>query len=71
MPEQSLWRPSLEQVAITNMTRFANDASSRWHRSFDDYAGLHQWSVEAPEEFWTSIWEWAGVIGREVLIPRY
>ena len=69
MPEQPLWRPSLEQVAITNMTRFANDASSRWHRSFDDYAGLHQWSVDAPEEFWTSIWEWAGVIGTGSIDP--
>ncbi|MCH1523073.1 MAG: acetoacetate--CoA ligase, partial [Arenicellales bacterium] len=69
MREQPLWRPSLEQVAITNMTRFANDASSRWRRSFDDYAGLHQWSVEAPEEFWTSIWEWTGVIGTGSIDP--
>ena len=69
MHEQPLWRPSVEQVAITNMTRFANDASSRWGRVFDDYAALHQWSVDAPREFWTSIWEWTGVIGAGNIDP--
>ena len=69
MREQPLWRPSPEKVAITNMTRFANDASSRWGRVFDDYAGFHQWSVETPGEFWTSIWDWTGVIGTGSLDP--
>ena len=63
MTEQPLWQPAPERVAITNMTRFARDASLRWGRTFKDYADLHRWSVEAPEEFWISIWDWTGVIG--------
>ena len=63
MTEQPLWQPAPERVAITNMTRFARDASLRWGRTFKDYAELHRWSVEAPEEFWISIWDWTGVIG--------
>ncbi len=62
MTEQPLWQPPVEQVAASNMTRFASTAASRWSRGLDDYAALHQWSVREPGEFWTSIWEWAGVI---------
>ena len=63
MSEHPLWQPAPEQVAITNMTRFAREASLRWGRNFEDYAELHRWSVEAPEEFWLNIWDWTGVIG--------
>ena len=60
MTEQPLWQPPVEQVAASNMTRFASTAASRWSRGLDDYAALHQWSVREPGEFWTSIWEWPG-----------
>ena len=63
MTEQPLWQPAPEQVASTNMTRFAREAALRWGRNFKDYADLHRWSVEAPEEFWLNIWDWMGVIG--------
>ena len=63
MTEQPLWQPAPEQVASTNMTRFAREAALRWGRNFEDYADLHRWSVEAPEEFWLNIWDWMGVIG--------
>ena len=29
-------------------------------KSFDE---LHQWSVKSPEEFWSSIWEFCGMVG--------
>ena len=63
MTEQPLWQPAPEQIASTNMTRFAREAALRWGRSFEDYADLHRWSVEAPEEFWLNVWDWTGVIG--------
>ena len=63
MTEQPLWQPAPEQIASTNMTRFAREAALRWGRNFEDYAELHRWSVEAPEEFWLNIWDWTGVIG--------
>ncbi|MGB1859866.1 MAG: acetoacetate--CoA ligase [Arenicellales bacterium] len=63
MTEQPLWQPAPEQIASTNMTRFAREAALRWGRNFEDYADLHRWSVEAPEEFWLNVWDWTGVIG--------
>ena len=63
MTEQPLWQPAPEQIASTNVTRFAREASLRWGRNFEEYVALHRWSVEAPEEFWLNIWDWTGVIG--------
>ena len=63
MTEQPLWQPAPEQIASTNMTRFAREAALRWGRNFEEYADLHRWSVEAPEEFWLNVWDWTGVIG--------
>ena len=63
MSDHALWSPSPEQIAASNMTRFAEDASVRWSRSFPDYVSLHHWSVTHPEEFWRSVWDWTGAIG--------
>ena len=69
MTEQPLWQPAPEQIASTNMTRFAREAALRWGRNFEDYADLHRWSVEAPEEFWLNVWDWTGVIGAGDMEP--
>ncbi|MEK9941195.1 MAG: acetoacetate--CoA ligase [Gammaproteobacteria bacterium] len=69
MNDRPLWSPSAEQIASSNMTRFAEDASSRWGRSFVDYSELHRWSVMHPEEFWRSVWDWTGAMGSGSLDP--
>ncbi|MDO8932871.1 MAG: acetoacetate--CoA ligase [Rhodocyclaceae bacterium] len=58
-----MWQPSAERVAAANMTAFMAAAAARWQRRLDDYAGLHRWSVEHPEEFWASVWEFGAVRG--------
>jgi len=37
--------------------------AKRWGRHLPDYASLHRWSVDHPEEFWRSIWEFGEVRG--------
>jgi acetoacetyl-CoA synthetase len=58
-----VWQPSVERVAAANMTAFMQRAATRWNRSFADYAELHRWSIEHPEEFWVSVWEFGEVRG--------
>ncbi|MCW2877042.1 MAG: acetoacetyl-CoA synthase [Sphaerisporangium sp.] len=54
-----LWEPSPEVVRNARITRFAV-----WlGRSEQHYDDLWRWSVEAPEEFWTSVWEYFAVVG--------
>ncbi|HUN49341.1 MAG TPA: acetoacetate--CoA ligase [Stellaceae bacterium] len=67
-----LWQPSAAQIAAANLTRFMREATRRWKRDLPDFAALYRWSVERPEEFWVSLWEFSGVIaetrGERVLV---
>ena len=60
-----IWQPSAERIAVTRLTAFMKAAEQRWKRRLAsaDYQALHTWSIEHPEEFWTSVWEFGGVIG--------
>ncbi|WP_248963557.1 acetoacetate--CoA ligase [Sphaerisporangium perillae] len=54
-----LWEPSPEVIRDAKITRFA-----AWvGRSEHDYDALWRWSVEAPEEFWTAVWDYFAVVG--------
>src|SRR5271154_1496791 len=56
-----LWKPSAEQQASTEMSRFMLWAAERRGRPFADYDELWRWSVDELEDFWASIWEYFGV----------
>jgi acetoacetyl-CoA synthetase len=43
------------------MWRFMDWLNNRGHGPFDSYAALHAWSVKDAPEFWTQLWEFAGV----------
>jgi acetoacetyl-CoA synthetase len=60
-----LWQPTAERVQGTLLAAFMRAAGQRWGRSFADYAALHRWSVDHPEEFWLSVWEDGNVIATE------
>jgi len=61
--DKPLWQPSPERIAHANLTAFTRQVRSRWGAAFDDYAGLHRWSVSEPARFWESVWSFCGVIG--------
>ena len=67
-----LWQPSAAQIAAANLSRFMPEAARRWNRALPDFAALYRWSVEEPQEFWVSLWDFAGVIaetrGERVLV---
>jgi acetoacetyl-CoA synthetase len=58
-----LWQPSSERTAAANLTRFMAEAKVRWNVGAKTYADLYAWSVTKPEQFWQSVWNFAGVIG--------
>ncbi|MFG3436003.1 acetoacetate--CoA ligase [Nonomuraea sp. NPDC047897] len=54
-----LWEPDEETVASARLTRYLE-----WlGRPGAGYEEVWQWSVDSPEEFWTSIWDHFRVIG--------
>ena len=57
------WQPSPERVAGANLTAFVAAAERRWSRSLPDYRALHCWSIDRPDEFWRSLWDYGELIG--------
>ncbi|HEX3059819.1 MAG TPA: acetoacetate--CoA ligase [Usitatibacter sp.] len=72
MQGKPLWSPSAKRVADAHITRFAAEVGKRHRAKLPDYHALWQWSIDHLEEFWTSMWDFAGVIsgkrGRRVLV---
>lgn len=61
-----LWTPSSERIENSNMRDFMQLAAKRntsedSNTSFNNYSELHQWSIEQPEEFWSLLWQYAGI----------
>ena len=65
-----MWEPSAAQVESAVITQFARTAIRRWKLKFNDYPSFYRWSVDAPEQFWTSVWDELGVIGQKSVDAR-
>ncbi|WP_332675414.1 acetoacetate--CoA ligase [Aromatoleum sp.] len=61
--EKPLWTPSPQRIASANVTAFREAAARRWGVALPDYDALYAWSVAAPEQFWTSVWDGEGAGG--------
>ena len=59
--EQPIWTPSPDHLSSTSLARFAEFAASRGAPA--DYAGLWEWSVHQPADFWSALYDFCGVIG--------
>jgi acetoacetyl-CoA synthetase len=61
MADKPLWEPSQERIEEANLTRFARQAIRDWKLGFNDYPAFYRWTAESPEQFWDSMWKFAGV----------
>lgn len=53
-----LWQPSAERIDKSGITAFRNWVNHQYQLDFSDYGSLWQWSVDDPEKFWQSIWQY-------------
>jgi len=56
-----LWSPPQEFVQNSNMTQLMNWLKEQDIVEVDDYSSLWQWSVDQPETFWGSLWQYFDV----------
>ncbi len=56
-----IWKPSAERVRNAALTRFSHYVQERYKAPVLDYSLLHRWSVEFPENFWSSVWDFCEV----------
>ena len=55
-----IWRPSAERIERAQLTAYLRWLEETRGLSFDGYEALWQWSVDALEDFWQSIWDYFG-----------
>jgi acetoacetyl-CoA synthetase len=64
MPDSAaLWIPSRDRVANAAMTAFRSALSERCGVELPDSVALHRFSIERPGDFWSALWDFAGVVG--------
>ena len=63
MSTPPLWSPSPERIASANMTRFMRQVERTWTVDVPDYPSLHRFSIDQPQDFWRTMWEFGGIIG--------
>ena len=54
--DRPIWTPAPERVSASHMCGFMERVGA------SDYAGLHQWSIDWPEQFWDSLWDFVGIV---------
>ncbi len=57
-----MWRPDAERVANAPITGFLAFVNQRYDLSLDSYTELHAWSVEHTADFWSSMWDFNGIV---------
>jgi acetoacetyl-CoA synthetase len=62
LTRKPLWIPSVERVREANLTRFLAFVNKKYGRGLESYPELYRWSIEKPTEFWSAMWEYAGIL---------
>jgi acetoacetyl-CoA synthetase len=60
---EPLWRPEKTRAAQTTLGAFSVWMASRAAKPFADYDELHRYFTQSPAEFWSALWDFAGVLG--------
>ncbi|MCA3105500.1 MAG: acetoacetate--CoA ligase [Rhodocyclaceae bacterium] len=63
-PALPLWSPSADRVERSHLKRFMREVERRWGVHFSDHASLYRWSIEQPERFWLSVWDFCDVVAQ-------
>jgi len=63
--KEPLWKPSPSRLSQATLSQFAEWVAARTDSAFADYEDLHRYSVNAPAEFWSSLWDFSQVIGEK------
>jgi acetoacetyl-CoA synthetase len=57
-----LWTPSEDRIEEANLTKFLALVNDRYRLKIKSYSELHRWSVARISDFWSAIWDYAGII---------
>jgi len=58
---KQLWEPSEEMKKNSNMTGFIEEVNKKYNKQISNYEELYDWSINALEDFWASLWDYLGI----------
>ena len=61
-PNTPIWIPSPDRINNSNFKRYFSFLKTHFNKEFSEYNELYSWSITEIEEFWSSIWEYSGII---------
>jgi acetoacetyl-CoA synthetase len=64
-----LWQPSAQRISASNIKRFIELVNSCYEAriggaKLQDSVHLYEWSVREPEQFWSALWSFTGVMAK-------
>ncbi len=72
MTAEIIWRPSPQQIEDAHLTKFRLKLEKTSGQKLENFAALHDYSIQEPEHFWSEIWDYCGIIaqtkGERVLV---
>jgi len=57
-----VWQPTERAIEEAQLTQFARQVIRKRKLDANSYADFYQWSVDTPEEFWSDVWDFGGVV---------
>jgi acetoacetyl-CoA synthetase len=57
-----LWQPAERAIEEAQLTQFARAVVRKRKLEFNTYPEFYRWTVENPEEFWSDLWDWSGIV---------
>ena len=64
-----MWTPSDERINSSQMFKFIKVINNKYNLDLTSFPDLHSWSVKNKSKFWSSIWDFFGVIGSKGTEP--
>ncbi|TAK83238.1 MAG: acetoacetate--CoA ligase [Betaproteobacteria bacterium] len=62
MAPEKLWEPSERAIEEAQLTQFARQVVRKRRLELNSYPEFYRWSVDNPEEFWSDVWDYCGVL---------
>ncbi len=62
MAPEKLWEPSERAIEEAQLTQFARQVVRKRRLELNSYPEFYRWSVDNPEEFWSDVWDYCGVV---------
>ncbi|HVP09324.1 MAG TPA: acetoacetate--CoA ligase [Burkholderiales bacterium] len=59
---EPIWSPSEQAIEQAQLTQFARHVVRKYKLELNTYPEFYQWTIDNPEQFWSEVWDWCGVV---------